>query len=388
MNRVKYLLFAFFLGFIFIDGVFAIDINLSKKTNDFIVGDKAIIKVELNIDQEGIIIDSCNVKISFDDLISLGEVQALNSWTITNKNVLDGTLDLSIKNYQRNLYGIVNLVNLTYLVNGDGNVKIDSAVCYNESGASIGEINVDNSNMAITTVVPKDNLLKSLKINGQELNPMFSPNINSYSISNFNANSLSLSYELFNEAHQDDVEVFVNDNLITDLGNIPYELSFDNNVMLITVQVSNVSKYNIFIGKNNQSLNNHYLSSITINGDELELVPGKFDYEYTVSDDVKTVEVLSTVSDEAKFQLGSSSNAPNTFNVNGKVVAVLNVVPINEPKNVPSVTYTVTIANQSYNGDVNNPNTSDTSMYIVLGMLILSLVGSTVLYQKNLNGYK
>ena len=386
MNRIKYLLFAFFLGFICIDGVFAMDIKLSKNSNDYVVGDNASVKLELNIDQDGVVIDSCNVKISFDNTIELQEVQALNSWTITNKNISDGMVDLTIKNYQRNLYGKINLVNLKYLVNDNSILNIDSAVCYDMSGGVLNDLIVDTNDTSITTVIPQDGLLKSLMINGQTLNPTFSPNVNSYSINNFTGNSLSLSYELFNDIHQGEVQVFVNDKLVTDLSNIVYELVSDNDVMLITIQVSNISKYNIFVSGSSNNLNRQYLSSITVNGEELEIMPGKFDYEHVVGDDVKSVEVLSKLFDESMFGFGSSSNVPNVLNLNGKAVAVLNVVP--NDKKQPSATYTVTITNKSYNDSVGNPPTSDTSMYIVLGMLLVSLVGSMVLYQKNLNGYE
>lgn len=387
MNRIKYLLFAFFLGFICIDGVFAMDIKLSKNSNDYVVGDNASVKLELNIDQDGVVIDSCNVKISFDNTIELQEVQALNSWTITNKNISDGMVDLTIKNYQRNLYGKINLVDLKYLVNDNSILNIDSAVCYDMSGTVLNDLIVDTNGTSITTVIPQDGLLKSLMINGQTLNPTFSPNVNSYSINNFTGNSLSLSYELFNDMYQGEVQVFVNDKLVTDLSNIVYELVSDNDVMLITIQVSNMSKYNIFVSGYSNNLNMQYLSSITVNGEELEIMPGKFDYEHVVGDDVKSVEVLSNLFDESMFGFGSSSNVPNVLNLNGKAVAVLNVVPLND-KTQPSATYTVTITNKSYNDSVGNPPTSDTSMYIVLGMLLLSLVGSMVLYQKNLNGYE
>jgi hypothetical protein len=187
--------------------------------------------------------------------------------------------------------------------------------------------------------------------------------------------------------YQGEVQVFVNDKLVTDLSNIVYELVSDNDVMLITIQVSNMSKYNIFVSGSSNNSNMQYLSSITVNGEELEIMPGKFDYEHVVGDDVKSVEVLSNLFDESMFGFGSSSNVPNVLNLNGKAVAVLNVVPLND-KTQPSATYTVTITNKSYNDSVGNPPTSDTSMYIVLGMLLLSLVGSMVLYQKNLNGYE
>lgn len=387
MNRIKYLLFAVFLAFIFVNSVNATELKLSSDSKEVVVGDNVSVKLEFDIDHEELIIDYCEVVIEAFGDVEFQEVQALNSWTITNKNVSE-VLDITIKNYQNNLYGSINIANLKYSVNETGSLKITSVSCYDKANNLLDVVNYDNKELTINGVRPKNTELKSLKINNEELNPYFSPNIKSYSINNFESDSLSLEYELADLQYEDKVEVLVNDKVITNLDNIPYELSADNKAMLITININNTSSYNIFVLKSDSVLDNDYVQSITINGVALELEEGKFDYHYTVSDDVTSVEVLAELYDTSRFELGSSSNIPAYFNMPGKVVAVLNVVPTDNQSGIPAVTYTVTINNESYVAGVKNPNTADTSMYVVLGILIISLISSTVLYQKNLNAYK
>ena len=386
MSKIKYFVFTILFSFIFVNGVYASELKISSDSTQVGIGSSVSIKLELDIDNN-ITIDHCRVMIEADEGLKFQEVQALNSWTISNKNI-SNTLDIDLKNHQNNLSGKMNIANLKYLVNETGNIKISSVSCYDKSNSLLETVDYSTEEVMINTVVPKDTELKSLKINNEELNPNFSPNVKSYSINNFKSNSLSLEYELVDLKYEDKVEVLVNDKVITDLDYIPYELSGDNNAMLITININKTTSYNIFVGKNNSVLDNDYVQSITINGVALELEDGKFDYNYVVSDDVTSVEVLTELYDTTRFKIGSSSNVPEIFSMPGKVTAILNVVPINSQSGIPAVTYTITINNKSYVAGVKNPDTADTSMYIVLGLLIISLISSTVLYQKNLNGYK
>lgn len=388
MKKIKYLFFGIFLNFIIINGVNAAELKVSSITKEVTAGDNINIKLELDTFGESILIDYCDVKIEISEEIELGEIQALNSWTIINKNISSNVINMSVKNHQNKLVGKVNIVDLQYLVSNAGDIKITNASCYQKDGSKLNNVDYDDSLLTINTVVPTAASLKSLSINNYELNPYFSPNVRSYSVKNFNSNYLSLDYELTDLSYSDMVHVLVNGNEVNDLENIPFQLNEDNKVMLITINIGKESSYNIFVSKTGSILYDDYLSSITVNGEQIELLPGKYDYEYIVSDEVTSALVEAELSDSDSFTFGPSSNAPSKFNMPGKAVAVLNVVPQNSQDGIPSATYTVTIINESYVSGVDNPDTDDTSMIIIAAILVVSLIASTVLYKKNINGYR
>lgn len=388
MKKLKYFLFCMCLCLMFIDYVDAAELKLVTNTDSVVAGDEVSAKLEFNLANETLNIDYCRVSISHDNGADFKETQALNSWTFTNKNVNNNVLDLNIKNYLNRLSNTENIAELKYTINKNTTLSITSLVCYDKDGIQLTGVNYNKNSVGIRAVVPSATELKSLMINGEELNPNFSPNVKSYNVNNFTDEFLSLEFELVDLSYQNKVQVLVNDKVVTNLTNIPYELSSDNKAMLITINIGDNSSYNVFVSKKVDSSFGNYLQSITINGSALELEPGKYDYTYTVSDDVKNVEVLSEIYDSSQFEFSSSSNVPGNFEMPGKVVAILNVVPKDSQSGIPGVTYTVTINNESYVEGVKNPDTADTSMYIILGILIVSLIGSTVLYQKNINGYK
>jgi len=396
MKKVGYILFSLVLSFMLVGNVLAEDVNfelkLSNLNNEIIKGNYADIKLSINsLDNTNI--DYCTFVIDTTDTLEFREVQALNSWTISSNNGSGNIVDIRVKNNQNYLSGVSNVLNIRYIVNDKGTVKINSSACYDSNGSVVTSL-VNQEGLEIKTVNNTNATLKSLKINNQELNPKFSPNINSYNINNFNANSLSLEYEVSNLEYQDDVVITVNDRIIDDINNIPYEVVEGNKTMLITVTVANTNTYNIFVSKKVNTRFDNTIASITVNDDPLEIVSGKYDYVYIVPDDVANVDIMAELNDSENFMFSSSSNAPATFEFNGKVTAIMNVISKDSQSGVPSATYTVTVVNESNASSLNNPginnnpDTSDTSMYIMAIILFMSLIGSVFLYQKNINAYK
>ena len=248
-KRLGYLLLSLFFCFILTDNVYAADVNfelkISNSSNEVIKGNYADVKLVFDTSLKNVMIDYCSFDIESNGGLEFKEIQSLNSWVISN-NVNNGNLlNMGVKNNQTALYGQFNIVNMRYVVSDNGSIKINSATCYDTnnnpvaSGYSSGELEI--------TALENDNnaILKSLKINGEELNPKFSSNVTSYNINNFNSNSLSLEYEVNDIAYQEQVVVTVNDKEVTYLNDIAYELLEGNKAMLITVEVANTTTYNI-----------------------------------------------------------------------------------------------------------------------------------------------
>ena len=67
------------LSFLFVTGANASSLKLSSNTNSVIEGDKVSVKLELDIDNEGININTCNVVLEANAGLTFQEVQSLNS---------------------------------------------------------------------------------------------------------------------------------------------------------------------------------------------------------------------------------------------------------------------------------------------------------------------
>lgn len=389
MNKIKYLLFYVCISFVMMSGVNAAELKLSSTSQDVVNGDIVSVKLELNAYNEDIVIDYCQVSIESTESLQFSEIMALNSWTITNNNVNDKIMDINIKNYQSGLSGVINIADLKYTISESGSVKINSASCFDKEGKSLDSVAGNYNDLTINTVLPSVTSLKSLKIEGEELKPHFSPNVTSYSINNLQSNVLFFEYELADSSYNNQVKFFVNDIEVTSLNEVPFQLSGDNKTMLVTIKIGEESSYNIFVSKSGANNYTEYLNSIIVNGTPIELVTGKYDYEYIVKDDVTDAIVTAELYDADNFVLGDDSNISKGFSMPGKAMAVLNVVPKNRQSGIPSATYTVTIKNESYvETGVSNPDTADTSMVIIATILVVSLIGSAFLYKKNLKGYQ
>ena len=392
-KKLGYLLLSLFFCFVLTDNVYAEDVSFDLKSsntsNEVIKGNYLDVNLSFNVLNESVNIDYCSFDIESNGGLEFKELQALNSWTISNNVNNENLINLSLKNNQAVLNGTFNVANIRYVVRDNSSVKINLVSCFDSSNNPV----TAGYNMNALNIVALDNtsnaILKSLKINNQELNPNFSSNVTSYNINNFNSNSLSLEYEVNDSSYQDQVVVTVNDKEVNYLNDIPYELLEGNKAMLITITVAKTTTYNIFVYKQIESTGNSGLSSITVNGEELAISAGKYDYAYVVPDDVKTVEISAALSDSENFEFGSSNPVPVTFEMTGRVTAVISVVSKNNQSGIPMETYTITVTNQSNSVDVGtNPQTSDTSMYIMALILVLSLFGSTFWYKKNLTAYK
>ena len=177
--------------------------------------------------------------------------------------------------------------------------------------------------------------------------------------------------------------------------NIVFKDESGQGKMSITITVNGKTEYGLFVIYEQSELDNT-LKSITIDGKNLDLISGKYDYEYTVSKDTKKFRVDAALNDSDNFKFGAASNFNGEFSINDVAHVVIVVEPKSFELGVSSRTYTITVKKEGVNVDKkpvggnvnNNPTTGDTSMYVMASILIISLIGSVILYKKNLEAYK
>ena len=238
-------------------------------------------------------------------------------------------------------------------------------------------------------------------------------------IINLNSSVFGLSMTASNPDYQDDIVVKdASGNVINDLNNITFKDPSGQGLMPITVTVNGKTTYSLLVHYESVNLDNT-LKSITINGQQIQLIPGVYNYEHVVSKDVTNVVVAAVINDNENFMFGSSSNAPGTLSITDMVSVLIVVEPKDASIGAKSATYAIDIIREGANDDkpndkpnndnnkpngnaggnnsgisnngsnVNrNPGTGDVSMYLMAFILVASLIGSIVLYRKNLEGYK
>ena len=189
-------------------------------------------------------------------------------------------------------------------------------------------------------------------------------------------------------------------NIYSDISNIKFNDPSGQGLMPITIVVNEKTTYSLVVHYEPTEYDNS-LQSVTINGKEIVLNPGQYNYEYTVESNVNELVVAATIKDNENFKFGAASNAPGTFSIKDMVSFGIVVEPKDTSSGAKSVTYTFDVVKKgmenvpSDKGDTgsgntnsgnvnNNPNTGGASVYLMGLILIMSLVGSLFLYRKNL----
>lgn len=406
-NKLCYVLLGILLSFSFMNNVFAEDFSVSliPSSNTVVKGSEAAIKINIKSSEA---IAACRFKFSSDDNIEYVSIANANGWVV-NENGENGVLVSSGSLSSDSMSSGVSIVELKYKVNGDGKVtvKTEQCVSVNEMSYTFDDVSV---NFAVTEPVD-DTSLKSITVTGGVLNPNFNPEKYSYVITNLSSPKFGLTLIANDESHQDDIVVKNSSGeVINDLSNIIFKDESGQGMMQLTVAVADKTKYSITVNYTQKDLKSD-LKSVTINGEQLPLVDGVFEYEYSVGKDVKNVEITAEVKDSENFKIGSASNAPGTFTIKDSIDVIIVVEPKSPELGASLSTYTIRIIKEGVkvedekpSGDTSsgnntggssssgntatNPETGDISMFIMAFILISSLTGSVFLYQKNMESYK
>jgi len=391
-NKLFYILIGILFSFSFSSRVYAatvVSTNVDKK--EVAKGTEVSVKVNLKSD---LAIDSCLFIVNAsDNIVFSSKSEMINNWSVTDST--DGFLVKTINDSASDVSNGKNVLELKYKVNGDGNLTVKTDYCIIAgSSEKVKDVASVTDKFKVTNLEGDTNL-RSLSVSGGVLSPSFSSNVYSYTVTGLKSSNFGLSLTASNTDYQDKIVVKNESNTINDISNIVFKDESGQGKMPITITVNGKTTYNLLVIYEQSGLNNT-LKSVTIGGKNLELVSGKYDYEYTVSKDTKTFRVEPVLNDTENFKFGSGSNFNGEFSINDVVHVVIVVEPKSFELGTSSRTYTITVKKDGVNVDKkpiggnvnNNPTTGDVSMYVMASILIISLIGSVILYKKNLEAYK
>jgi len=416
-NKLYYILLGILMSFAFIGNVFAAELNFTvSATPDAttIVKGKEV-KITLNLKSDSPI-EMCQFQVTADSTLEYVSMSTSNLWSVGQGTISNFTLENDANNTEPLTNG-KNVLEIKYKVNGDGKVTIKTVECAYVADASNASSGTHEDVVVSLTSkdASTDTTLSELKVTGGELlTPITTPTENNFYAITLDSSTFGLSAKASNSDYQDDI-VFKdgNGNVINDPSNIKFVSDGGQTQMLMTIVVNNTTTYNLLVSYEQVELDNS-LKSITINGVNLSLQTGVYEYEYTIGKDTTSFDVGAVLSDSTNFKFGDDSNAPGNFSINDVVDIIIVVEPVSSDIGASAVTYTIRVNKEGAltdnpNGDENdnkpstggstqkpagsgnvssNPSTGDISMFFMAVILIASLVGSIILYQKNLESYK
>lgn len=394
-NKLRYILLGVLVSFSFINTVFADEIVISPSVSNVTVAKGSSASIKINL-KSSVAIKECLFKFENDSNIDYVSVTGINNWKITETT--DG---LKITNVSSAITAPVDgqkIAELKYTVNGNGSVVIKTLQCTASDSDDTYTYEDKMVSFIATEPVTEDTTLSSLTVIGGQISPTFSSDAadNVYTIILDSVN-FSLEMTASNSKYQDKIVVTDDSgNTISDYGNITFSDPSGQGKMPLTITVNEKTEYKLYAMYKKDDLNNS-LKSITINGKELELIDGQLNYKYKVAKDVTVVSVDAILSDSENFQFSSEGNAlENGKTTKFNIIDKVDVIIVVEPKvaGAEKKTYTIEItkegiASSDKDGNVNdNAQTGDISMFVMAFVLISSLVGSIIMYKKNLEGYK
>lgn len=426
-NKVLYVLFGILVSFSVMGNVYADDITLSTKVENNTIAKGGTASISVNI-KSSVYLQNCEFTIESDSSILCDnqKTESLNHWTVLG----DGNVVRLQNNHTTNEYLVngENAATLYCAVNDAGNVVLKNIQCSSGDTSETYSLDTKTVSFTVTEPVNEDTTLGNLEVTkGGSLSSAFDPDSSSrmYMIMLDSAN-FGLELTASDSKFQDKIVVTdESGNVISDYSNITFNSPSGQETMTLVITINNDTVYTLMVVYSLDNLDNT-VKSITINGEELELFEGQLTYEYVVDSDVDMVVVDAELNDSENFKFNTStgyapaSNGPAKFSIKDVVHILIGVEPkisggtslqyyvkvikkdalLDEDKSNDTTDKDKTetkpnnstgTGNNGSNNNVNtntNPGTGDVSMIVMAGILIVSLVGSLVIYRKNLEGYK
>ena len=440
-NKLCYILLGILLNFSFINVVFAdeyqVNVLATPSATEVLEGEEVTVILSIKSDS---LVDTCVFETTFDSTLEFVDmnIDATSGGWMLNKGSANSFAVENVTNSTASLSNGLNIVQMKYKINGDGALAIKAVNC-SYAGSANKEDQVEDVEIETVTInfkaktLSEVTTLDSLVVNkgGTMSEPFVSSKNGTYFIE-LSSLAFGLEWKTTNPDYQNNVKVINYDTKeeINDPNNITFE-SNGATGMPIQVVVSdnngNSTTYTLVAIMSQQIEYNNTLKSITINGQQIELVNGKFkngtyEYEYTVENNVSSVKIEAELNDSENFKFNTDKgNAPGNFTINDVINAEIVIEPKSSEIEAIALSYKIQItkkesattkpeedktpsggntgnnnggnsnggsSNETSKNPTYNPNTGGVSMYIMAVILIVSLVGSIVLYQKNLNAYK
>lgn len=415
-NKMLGIIVAFLISFSFVNSVFAEEFNISVKAtasaSEVTIGNEVTVNVYLTTNK---LVDHCTFSVSADDTLSYKEMKT-GIWSLLETT----SSEYSFKNNSDVGSSVSDdfVFGISYVVNGDGKVTIKTVGCTSAANgdasyeATYQDVFVEIKSRDIT----KDTTLKTLNPIGGTFEEAFeSQKYGDYKLILTSPN-FGFEIEANNPNYQDKIVVKHNDNVISDYSKIVFDGGVGQGQMPITITVNNETSYRVWAYYEGDVLDNS-LKYIKVDGKEINLIDGKYNYEITVSKDVTSFLVESELNDSENFMFDKDSgNGPGEFSI--KDTVDVEIVVASKTGEVDSVTYKIVVTRVSEEeppvvepepepepkpdpgsssggsnggGSENiddDPDTGESSMYIMAFVLVASLVGSIILYQRNVKGYE
>lgn len=403
-NRIYYILLSLMVSFSFMNTVFAegLDFSITGKvvgdSTSVAKGSEATINLALTSEES---IKSCIFELTQDSGIELVLKSGMNNYIVgTDGNrvlINRSSTDVDFVSGQ-------NVLELKYKINNDGNVTIKTVECKSTDDVTGTYNDITFDFDAVVDV--NDTTLSNLKVTGGVLSPNFSSSINQYVI-NLDSSEFSLEMTANNSDYQDDIVVTDSDGNKLDPNKIVFSDPSGQASMEVTITVNNDTKYTLLVNYKQAGLSND-LTSLKVDGEYVTLEPGKYDYTVIIDNDKTSVTIEAVLKDSANFQFAEGNGSTIFQTPNPSNTYPILILPKDMSLGAESVVYSVVVAKECEGGCCNgkcdvptdepdepdsdenvttNPSTGGVSMFIMAFILIMSLFGSIVLYQKNLKGY-
>lgn len=399
-NKLRYIVLILLLSILCINNVYAEEfvVSATASSTEIAKGNEASILINLKASEA---IKECLFKFESDSNLEYVSITSANGWSVSENGVEGVNLSNGSWSAEVSPEG-QNIAELKYKVNGNGSVVVKTVQCV----STVDENSYKHQDLTVnftTKDIADDTTLSSMTVTNGTMSPSnISAGYTGDYIISLKSSTFGLAMKASNPDYQDKIVVTdVDGKVISDVSNITFD-GGNRGQMPLTITVNGKTSYSLLVTYVEEGLDNT-LSSLTINGKEL-IKDGETDYKYTVGKDVTEFVVAATLKDSENFTFGASSNAPDTFTIKDVVYVLIEVVPKDSSSGAKGVTYTVEVTREgseasggngsskepgNNTGNVNkNPTTSDVPMFLMAFILIASLVGSIVLYRKNLESYK
>ena len=293
----------------------------------------------------------------------------------------------------------------TFTLSGSLTFKSDDE---NQDGETV-ELN-ETLSVSITAKEEQPKGLASLSVTNGTLSPAFNSDTNTgYVITLDSAETSTFSIAAVAKTETDTIiaKRETGDNYETiNLSNINFVTGGNNSTMLIEISVGEgerLVKYEIQVVKPTPpQIGPPVLSMLAIDGHDINLVDGQYEYEITL-DDKDSYFITATIKDTTNYrfdeflvppvdtsskdiEIGIKPKDPSA-GLESRSYHIIIKTNVIEPVTQSTTKTTTKKPSGGGNGNVENPQTGSTSVFIVGFILISSLVISMYLYKKNINGY-
>ena len=400
-KKFLYLVLSMIMCFSFVNEVFAEDefsssVTINGGKDTFEKGKEAVINVNI---KDNSYIELCTFDVVTDNGIEFLSSKTVDGYSFETNNgskfVIKGS-DTEITSTNG------NLLQLSYKVNDSGKFKINYSCEHKSEGDGEKVVHGSLSYELELKVIDlsQDTSLSKLVVNGGILSPSFLPNVKNYSIQLTGVN-FSLDLTASNSDYQDDIVVTDGNGKTLDPKNITFNNYNSQGNMPVNITVNKDTVYSLLAVYKEESLDNS-LKNLKIDGKEIQIEKGKYDYTVKIGKDVKSVKIEASLVDDKNFRFVDEFNGIQIVQTPSSSTSYPIIIePKSSSTGAKGVTYTVTLVkdvptnNGGTGGNSNNnsqntnknPSTGGISIYIMLLILIISLIGSISIYQKNLTSY-